>query len=1011
MKRMTRIISLLLTVVMVLGLFPAAALADQGNLPFTDVTENDWFYDEVQYVYENGLMNGTDAATFAPGLSTTRGMIVTILWRMESMPEAAGEQFDDVDEDAFYADAVLWAAENGIVTGYGDGRFGPDAPVTREQLATILYHYAQYCKMDVSVGEDTNILSYNDAFEVSEYAFPALQWACGAGLIQGADGNLMPQGSATRAQVAAILSRFLEEDEETVGEEIVYEPEPEEPAPGGGEDETAADTDGDGLRDDLEDLFGTDKTKQDTDGDGLSDYVEVMMGTNPLSKDSDSDGVEDAQEDTDGDGIPNGEELAGGTDPAFEDTDFDGLTDSDEKNRYRTDPVKEDTDGDGASDGWEVEHGFDPKVYNKTFDLTYTADPGESEDTVTASVSISLSGEQAETLRIERVFDELLFPETMPGYMGSAYDFHVRGTFDTPATISFTFDPASVPADAVPTIYYFNEEEQKLEPLDTTVKGNVASAVTPHFSTYLLINRTVFDAAFSWLDVWDSEKNYTDVEVVLVIDDSGSMNGNDGSNQRLAVAKNLIDNLPQNGKVGIVSFASTTSILTSPLTEDKETAKSYLTTSYFHSSGGTKMYNAINSAFSLFESEKTTTLKIMVVLSDGATSDTSMHSGVISTANQKLVRIYTVGLGSSSSSYFNNYLKPLAENTGGKFYLASNAGELGEIYDDISKKIDIETDSDGDGLADYYESHLVAFNGVNMVCDKNNPDTDGDGLTDGQEVTLKYTYSPDKTKVLVYGKLICYPTKADSDGDGYGDYQDRHPLRWDVSDRDLVMCSSMSYSFLPTGELSSLSNSLVREVNARFRGAADVDELEDWSIVDTWYAYGGLQATAFKIDNNIIMAYRGTDEGVDWFNDATTYVFGLSTHTAGAKKFMKQVMKAYDGYDFYVTGHSLGGHLAYNAAAEGINYDKSAIEGVVCFNGLGLCIGLTLLGDVWDEAQLQKKDEVIRNYSVEGDPVSKGFLGFTTFHYGTTYTYKQSSGAKDAHDLYTFIENLGPYGR
>ena len=210
MKRMTRIISLLLTVVMVLGLFPAAALADQGNLPFTDVTENDWFYDEVQYVYENGLMNGTDAATFAPGLSTTRGMIVTILWRMESMPEAAGEQFDDVDEDAFYADAVLWAAENGIVTGYGDGRFGPDAPVTREQLATILYHYAQYCKMDVSVGEDTNILSYNDAFEVSEYAFPALQWACGAGLIQGADGNLMPQGSATRAQVATILYRSMD---------------------------------------------------------------------------------------------------------------------------------------------------------------------------------------------------------------------------------------------------------------------------------------------------------------------------------------------------------------------------------------------------------------------------------------------------------------------------------------------------------------------------------------------------------------------------------------------------------------------------------------------------------------------------------------------------------------------------------------------------------------------------------------------------------------------------------
>ena len=178
--------------------------------PFTDVSESDWFYEDVQAIYELGLMQGTSASTFSPHATTTRGMIVTILYRLEGEPGVSdANPFTDVAQAMYYEDAITWAAENGIVGGYGGGLFGPEDAITREQMVTILYNYAVYKGYDVSIGEDTNILSYNDAFDVSSYAYPALQWAVGEGIVHGDGANLMPKGSATRAQVAAILHRFL----------------------------------------------------------------------------------------------------------------------------------------------------------------------------------------------------------------------------------------------------------------------------------------------------------------------------------------------------------------------------------------------------------------------------------------------------------------------------------------------------------------------------------------------------------------------------------------------------------------------------------------------------------------------------------------------------------------------------------------------------------------------------------------------------------------------------------
>ncbi len=182
------------------------------ELPFRDVRPEDWFYADVRYVYESGLMNGTAEGLFSPDLFTSRAMIVTVLWRLSGSPVVNYYMpFADVDQAAWYAEAVRWAASCGIVAGYDNGNFGPNDPITREQLAAILYRCAAYRQEDTSIGADTNILSFTDAASVSEYAVPALQWACGAGILQGADGALLPTHPADRAQTAAILHRFCQQ--------------------------------------------------------------------------------------------------------------------------------------------------------------------------------------------------------------------------------------------------------------------------------------------------------------------------------------------------------------------------------------------------------------------------------------------------------------------------------------------------------------------------------------------------------------------------------------------------------------------------------------------------------------------------------------------------------------------------------------------------------------------------------------------------------------------------------
>ena len=178
-------------------------------MPFTDVKEGDWFYEEVLYAYENGLMNGVGDNRFAPNSATTRGMLVTILYRLEGEPAVTGEAgFDDVAAGQWYTDAVIWAAANDIVNGIGDNQFGPENTLTREQLVTMLYRYAQNKGYDVTASADLS--GYPDAGQIQSWAQEAMTWAVAEGIVEGMDGNLNPAGHATRAQIATILMRFCE---------------------------------------------------------------------------------------------------------------------------------------------------------------------------------------------------------------------------------------------------------------------------------------------------------------------------------------------------------------------------------------------------------------------------------------------------------------------------------------------------------------------------------------------------------------------------------------------------------------------------------------------------------------------------------------------------------------------------------------------------------------------------------------------------------------------------------
>lgn len=540
------------------------------------------------------------------------------------------------------------------------------------------------------------------------------------------------------------------------------------------------DSDGDGIPDCVELEYGTDSYSNDTDGDGLSDYWEFSwLNLDPTKNDTDSNGVTDDQEDTDGDSIKNIDEIKYGTNPALKDTDVDRLSDYEEIFVYKTDPTKEDTDGDGIVDGDEILNGTDPLTPEKTF--VSEEDLGEPTEDIPVVVSAKAIGdaESAGTLEIEYIPEgsDPRLSKTIPGYLGYAYNFSIEGTM-TSAEITFTYDESlgKISDNFQPRIYYFNEANGTLEELENqkVTNGSVTANVT-HFSTYILLNKVEFDM------VWETEikpvdykgDGKTGIDIVFVIDSSGSMTGNDSTDLRKTVVKNFVDRLGENDRAAIVEFDSSAYVYQN-FTSDHDSL--YTAVDKVDSSGGTSLSAGMSVAVNLFTNDdysRTDGYKYIVFLTDGGGDYSTTYS---TKAVDNNIIVYTIGLG---NGVYENVLKKIAETTSGKYYFASTAMTLPDIYEEISHEtVDYTTDSNNDGISDYYTKLLCdgklvlstgskILQGTDLNYDMNgnlSDDFDGDGLKNGEEI--KVTTLGNK----VYVEMISNPLINDSDNDGYSDY-------------------------------------------------------------------------------------------------------------------------------------------------------------------------------------------------------------------------------------------------
>lgn len=622
--------------------------------------------------------------------------------------------------------------------------------------------------------------------------------------------------------------------------------------------EKLADIDGDGLPDSIEEYLGSDPSNTDTDGDGLNDYYEVFgTYTDPTKSDSDGNGVNDGDEDFDGDGV----------------------IDSKEK----------------------FQQSFTHKVKNEDCAVTEVV------------VDMECTGNINRTTTIESIMGVDYLCSEVVGLVGEPFEIETTSEFDT-ATLTFSIDKSKLGETEFDNLLFlwYNVEDNTFVELETILDetNETASIVTTHFSQYMIVDKqTWFD---NWREIYSRFENLSEKSpsiTAICVDCSGSMSTSDPfffndhnirTCYRDLAVQQFIQAMFANDKTSIITFANNATKKCS-LTNDKDIL---IKNAFFYSSGGTNANAAVSMALRQFDDVFGN--KNIILISDG---DINVSNSCLEEAQNNNIKIYAVALGQGANS---SALKKCAEKTDGEFFTVKTAVELESVYDKLSANNQLSfnylTDTDKDGIPDDIEISGVPMpNGKLVFLDPTNYDTDNDGLSDGDEIGQLRRYSssvgPNQYAEFKFSfNVNSDPTNCDTDGDGYIDGKDDNVLEWDISDRDLAMCASMSYSFIP--EISSLSNlsiTLTSEINNRFIDAATIKELGRWSVVDTWYAYGGLQATAFKIDSNIIVAFRGTDEFIDWMNNVTTYLLGISTHTAGAKEFMAQIMSNYKGYNIYVT--------------------------------------------------------------------------------------------------------------
>lgn len=559
--------------------------------------------------------------------------------------------------------------------------------------------------------------------------------------------------------------------------------------------ESGIDSDQDLIPDGIELLLGTNPFNPDTDNDGLDDFAEINLYPycSPINPDTDGDGTLDPDEDSDNDGLSNILEVSLDTDPANADTDGDGLSDGFEILEFMTDPLKFDTDEDGLSDGDEYVLGTNPllvdtngngitddkEIYSHSIVEEYTVETGDKLNIVeNVVVSFSAVGNAAAETQIINTLGRNMVTSNAVGRVGYPVDIVSTSEFST-AVISFSYAgnlPEHINEDEL-GILWFNEKENSLELLNSTLdkENKTVSVETSHFSEYLLIDKQ------TWFDAWRQELNYERVknyDIAFAIDSSGSMAWNDPNGLRKTAAKQFVDAFLPDDQGAVIDLDSS-AYLRIHLTKNRESIKSAIDS--INSSGGTNINSAVNlcideltSSYALPDNEK-----IIILLTDG---DGTYYSSTTQRAKNNDITIYTVGLGSAVNS---TLLSNIASQTGGEYYHILNSSDLIDAFDSIrDETIGDTTDSDLDGLYDTSEQLGMRNQyGEIIKTNPNNLDSDDDELEDGVEMGdfVQVNVPPEiasryNIQTYSYYKMISYPNKADSDGDGINDFDDDDPL-------------------------------------------------------------------------------------------------------------------------------------------------------------------------------------------------------------------------------------------
>ena len=552
------------------------------------------------------------------------------------------------------------------------------------------------------------------------------------------------------------------------------------------------DSDGDGLADYYEFIHNTDIYNMDTDGDGLTDYQEIdETATNPNMIDTDGDGITDANEDADGDGLSNIDEYSLGTSNLTVDTDGDGLTDYEEVVNYCTNPNEKDTDGDGAEDKWEISYNFDPLVYNDTF----TVNEIVTGNNTSVEVELIAAGNSAESFEVKtHENDEVYVNSTIPGYLGSGYDFYIDGEFES-ARIKYYFNSEECQTEGFnPVVYYYNENTNELEEIATEWDGtsNFVTAQLPHFSTYLLLDKTKFE------EVWNKKIKTGNGEnaklnIAFVVDLSGSMSGSKLTTTKFAI-NSFLDILEEEDRAGLITF-TTYSYVRSNLTTDIPSLKGIVNNMY--ASGGTSIYTGLNSAVEMLSNDDASGYDMVIVFTDGYDSSYTTYDAnyksIVDKAVENDICIYAIGIGQVDTGILTN----VAEKTGGNYYHASVVSELEEKMNEVKEETkELTDDSNGDGITDYHTKMIcngslrystgaavIGFAG-NYEKVQENDDYDGDGLVNGDEITIGSTSGGRPCVVMMSN-----PIEKDTDKDGYTDKEERkngtNPFYPDINKNDV----------------------------------------------------------------------------------------------------------------------------------------------------------------------------------------------------------------------------------